>query len=232
MAFHSKRMKEIAKHKKAEVYSLADAIAFLKDNSKCKFDETLEISMNLNVDPKKSDQNVRGMVALPGGTGKTVRVAVFAKGSAADAATEAGADIVGSDDLLAKIQEGTCPEFDVCIASPDMMGTVGRVAKILGPKGLMPNPKLGTVTQNVAGAVKAAKAGQVEYRLDAQSIIHSGLGKVSFSNDALISNVKAFVHAVLKAKPAGVKGAYIKNVSLSSTMGVGLKLDLNEVLAL
>lgn len=232
MACCSKRMKEISGKKTVDVYSLADAISFLKDNSKCKFDETLEISMNLNVDPKKSDQNVRGMVALPGGTGKKVRVAVFAKGSAADAALEAGADVVGSDDLLAKIQENSCLEFDVCIASPDMMGMVGRVAKILGPKGLMPNPKLGTVTQNVAAAVKAAKAGQVEYRLSAQGIIHSGLGKMSFANEALIDNVKAFVHAVLKAKPAGVKGTYIKNVCLSSTMGVGLKLDLNEVLAL
>lgn len=232
MAFCSKRMKEIAKKKTADVYSLADAISFLKDNSKCKFNETLEISMNLNVDPKKSDQNVRGMVALPGGTGKNVRVAVFAKGSAADAALEAGADIVGSDDLLAKIQEGSCPEFDVCIATPDMMGMVGRVAKVLGPKGLMPNPKLGTVTQNVAVAVKAAKAGQVEYRLDAQGIIHSGLGKISFAKEALIGNVKAFIEAVLKAKPTGVKGTYIKSVSLSSTMGVGLKLDLSEVLAL
>ena len=232
MAFCSKRMKGVAEKKTADVYSLADAISFLKDNSKCKFDETLEISMNLNVDPKKSDQNVRGMVALPGGTGKNVRVAVFAKGSAADAALEAGADIVGSDDLLAKIQEGSCPEFDVCIATPDMMGMVGRVAKILGPKGLMPNPKLGTVTQNVAVAVKAAKAGQVEYRLDAQGIIHSGLGKISFAKEALIGNVKAFIEAVLKAKPTGVKGTYIKSVSLSTTMGVGLKLDLSEVLAL
>ena len=232
MAFCSKRMKEIAKNKTVDVYSLTDAISFLKDNSKCKFDETLEISMNLNVDPKKSDQNVRGMVALPGGTGKNVRVAVFAKGSAADGAVEAGADIVGSDDLLAKIQENSCPEFDVCIATPDMMGMVGRVAKVLGPKGLMPNPKLGTVTQNVAVAVKAAKAGQVEYRLDAQGIIHSGLGKISFTKDALISNVKAFVGAVVKAKPAGVKGTYIKSVSLSSTMGVGVRLDLSEVLAL
>ncbi len=232
MAFCCKRIKEIAEKKVDKAYSLADAVSFLKDNSKCKFDETLEISMNLNLDPKKSDQNVRGMVALPNGTGKKVRVAVFAKGTLADAAIEAGADIVGSDDLLAKIQENTCPAFDVCIASPDMMGTVGRIAKILGPKGLMPNPKLGTVTQNVAAAVKAAKAGQVEYRLDAQGIIHSGLGKISFANDALIGNIKAFVQAVLKAKPSGAKGAYVKSVNLSSTMGIGLKLDLNEVLAL
>lgn len=231
MAFCSKRMKEIAGKKSADIYSLKDALAFLKENSKCKFDETLEISMNLNVDPKKSDQNVRGMVALPGGTGKTVRVAVFAKGAAADAAVAAGADLVGAEDLAAKIQEGELG-FDVCIATPDMMGVVGRIAKILGPKGMMPNPKLGTVTQNVEVAIKTAKAGQVEYRPDSNGIVHSGLGKLSFANEALLDNVKAFVQAVVKAKPAGVKGAYIKNVTLSSTMGVGLKLDLNEVLAL
>lgn len=231
MAFCSKRMKEIAGKRSVDVYSLRDALAFLKENSKCKFDETLEISMNLNVDPKKSDQNVRGMVALPGGTGKTVRVAVFAKGAAADAAVAAGADLVGAEDLAAKIQEGELG-FDVCIATPDMMGVVGRIAKILGPKGMMPNPKLGTVTQNVEVAIKTAKAGQVEYRPDSNGIVHSGLGKLSFANEALLDNVKAFVQAVVKAKPAGVKGAYIKNVTLSSTMGVGLKLDLNEVLAL
>ena len=231
MAFCGKRMKDALSKKNAGVYSVADAVAFLKENSKCKFDETLEISMNLNVDPKKSDQNVRGMVALPGGTGKTVRVAVFARGPAADAAISAGADLVGAEDLAAKIQDG-CLDFDVCIASPDMMGVVGRIAKILGPKGLMPNPKLGTVTQNVEAAIKAAKAGQAEYRADAQGIVHSGLGKLSFDNDALLANIKAFVQAVLRAKPAGVKGAYVKNVSLSTTMGVGLKLDLNEVLAL
>lgn len=231
MAFCSKRMKEIAGKKSVDVYSLKDALAFLKENSKCKFDETLEISMNLNVDPKKSDQNVRGMVALPGGTGKTVRVAVFAKGAAADAAVAAGADLVGAEDLAAKIQEGELG-FDVCIATPDMMGVVGRIAKILGPKGMMPNPKLGTVTQNVEVAIKTAKAGQVEYRPDSNGIVHSGLGKLNFANEALLDNVKAFVQAVVKAKPAGVKGAYIKNVTLSSTMGVGLKLDLNEVLAL
>lgn len=231
MARHGKRLKDATSKKSAGAYTLTDALNFLKESSKCKFDETVEISMGLNIDPKKSDQNVRGMVALPGGTGKTVRVAVFAKGAAADAAVEAGADIVGAEDLAAKIQEGNI-DFDVCVASPDMMGVVGRVAKVLGPKGLMPNPKLGTVTPNVAAAVKSAKAGQVEYRPDAQSIIHSGIGKVSFSAEDLASNVKAFVSAVLKAKPASVKGSYVKNVYVSSTMGIGLKLDLNEILAL
>lgn len=231
MAFCCKRLKAVEAKKSSAVYSLNEAVAFLKDNSKCKFDETLEISINLNVDPKKSDQNVRGMVALPGGTGKVTRVAVFARGALGEAANEAGADIVGAEDLMTKVQDGNI-DFDVCIASPDMMGIVGRVAKILGPKGLMPNPKLGTVTQNVGAAVKAAKAGQVEYRLDANGIIHAGVGKISFSCDALIENVKAFVGAVLKAKPSGVKGAYVKGVTLSSTMGVGLKLDLSEILAL
>ena len=227
MACCGKRMKNIASKLEKKNYSLADAVSFLKENSSCKFDETLEITIGLNLDPKKSDQSIRGMVSLPAGTGKTVRVAVFAKGAHADEAVEAGADIVGADDLAEKIKDGEI-NFDVCIASPDMMGVVGNIGKILGPKGLMPNPKLGTVTQNVAAAVKSAKAGQVEYKLDGGAIVHAGVGKLSFKNEDLMANVKAFVGAVLKAKPASVKGSYVKKIGISSTMGAGLRLDLAE----
>lgn len=213
---------------KSKLYSLSEAISFLKDNAACKFDETVEVAINLNVDPRNADQNIRGMISMPAGTGKNVRVSVFARGAAADDAKAAGAEFVGAEDLADKITAGDI-EFDVCIASPDMMGVVGRLGKILGPKGLMPNPKLGTVTPNVAAAVKTAKAGQVEYRLDKAGIVHAGLCKISFAKEKIEENIKAFVGAVVKAKPASVKGTYLKSVTVSSTMGVGLKLDNSEV---
>jgi large subunit ribosomal protein L1 len=228
MARLGKRYKKVLEKVEAKAYTMSDAVSFLKDNTACKFDETLEIAINLNVDPKQADQNVRGMVSMPGGTGKTVKVAVFAKGAAADAAKAAGADFVGAEDLADKVKDNDI-SFDMCIATPDMMGVVGRLGKVLGPKGLMPNPKLGTVTPNVAVAVQNAKSGQVEYRLDKDAIIHAGLGKLSFAQDKLEANIKAFVGAVVKARPASVKGTYLKSVTLSSTMGPGLKLDTAEV---
>ena len=229
MAHVGKRYKKMLESSsKKEVYSLSEAVSFLKDNSTCKFDETVEVSINLDVDPRNADQNIRGMVSMPAGTGKTVRVAVFARGAAADAAKAAGAEFVGAEDLAEKITSGEA-EFEVCIAAPDMMGVVGRLGKILGPKGLMPNPKLGTITPNVAAAIKTFKAGQVEYRLDKTGIVHAGLCKLSFKKEDIEGNIKAFVGAVVKARPASVKGAYLKSVVLSSTMGVGLKLDNAEV---
>jgi large subunit ribosomal protein L1 len=212
------------------IYALSEAVSLLKANAKVKFDETIDISMNLGVDPKQSDQQVRGVVAMPNGLGKAVRVAVFAKGDKAKAAKEAGADIVGAEDLAEMVQKGDMP-FDVCIASPDMMAVVGRVGKILGPRGLMPNPKLGTVTPDVAKAVEAAKAGQVEFKLEKAGIIHAGVGKASFTEEAIAQNIKAFVDAVNKAKPSGAKGTYIKRVSVSTTMGAGVRLDTTELLA-
>lgn len=229
MAHVGKRYRNIAE--KLDVnksYKLAEAVEFLKENSVCKFDETVEVSINLNVDPRNADQNIRGMVSMPAGTGKTKRVAVFARGTAADDAKAAGADFVGAEDLAEKIQAEDI-EFEVCIASPDMMGVVGRLGKILGPKGLMPNPKLGTVTPNVVAAIKNAKAGQVEYRLDKAGIVHAGLCKISFAKEKIEENVRAFVGAVVRAKPASVKGNYLKSVTISSTMGVGLRLDTAEV---
>lgn len=231
MACCGKRLKNICGKVENKNYSILEAINFLKENSSCKFDETLELTIGLNLDPKKSDQSIRGMVSLPAGTGKTVRVAVFAKGSHADEALAAGADVVGADDLAEKVKGGEI-DFDVCIASPDMMGTVGKIGKILGPKGLMPNPKLGTVTQNIAAAVKAAKSGQAEYKLDSGAIVHAGVGKLSFNSEDLVANVKAFINAVVKAKPATVKGSYVKRIGISSTMGVGLKVDLTELSSL
>ena len=204
---------------------LEAAVTLIKGRATAKFDETVEIAMNLGIDPRHADQMVRGMVLMPNGTGKTVRVAVFAKAAKADEARAAGADIVGAEDLAEKIQAGQI-DFDRCIASPDMMAVVGKLGKILGPRGLMPNPKLGTVTANVAEAVRAAKGGQVEFRAEKAGIVHAGVGKVSFSEDALVENVRAFVGAINRAKPSGVKGTYIKKVSLSSTMGPGLKLEI------
>jgi large subunit ribosomal protein L1 len=209
-------------------YAAAEAVKLVKARAKAKFDETIEVSVNLNVDPRKSDQNVRGTVQLPNGTGKALRVAVFAKGDRAKEAQEAGADIVGADDLAEKVNAGQI-EFDRCIATPDMMVVVGKLGKVLGPRGLMPNPKLGTVTANVAEAVKAAKGGQVEYRTEKAGIVQAGVGKASFTEDALVENIKAFVGAVSRARPAGVKGAFIKRVSLSTTMGPGLKLEIASV---
>src|SRR5215469_1850348 len=209
-------------------YQAAEAVKLVKAGAKAKFDETVEVSVNLNVDPRKSDQNVRGTVQLPNGTGKTLRVAVFAKGDRAKEAQAAGADIVGAEDLAEKVNAGTI-EFDRCIATPDMMAVVGRLGKVLGPRGLMPNPKLGTVTANVAEAVKAAKGGQVEYRTEKAGIVQAGVGKASFSEQALVENVKAFVGAVSRARPSGVKGAYFQRVSLSSTMGPGVKLEISSL---
>jgi large subunit ribosomal protein L1 len=206
------------------VYPMADAIKLVKTKAVAKFDETVEIAMNLGVDPRHSDQMVRGVVSLPHGTGKSVRVAVFAKDAKAVEATAAGADIVGAEDLMERIQGGQI-DFDRVIATPDMMGVVGRLGKILGPRGLMPNPKLGTVTANVGEAVAAAKAGQVEFRAEKAGLVHAGIGKASFSEEQLVANAAAFVDAIQKAKPAGAKGTYIKRVSISSTMGPGVKID-------
>jgi len=195
-----------------------------KANAKAKFDETIEVAMNLGIDPRHADHAVRGMIELPNGTGKSVRVAVFARGPKADEAKAAGADLVGAEDLAEKINGGEMA-FERCIATPDMMGIVGRLGKVLGPRGLMPNPKLGTVTQDVAAAVKAAKAGSIEFRAEKAGIIHAGVGKASFSEEAITANVKALVAAINRAKPSGAKGTFIKKVSLSSTMGPGIKLD-------
>ncbi len=209
-------------------YSAADAVKLIKASAKAKFDQTVEVSINLNIDPRKPDQNVRGTVMLPNGTGKSIKIAVFAKGERAEEAKQAGADIVGADDLAEQIQAGHI-EFDRCIATPDMMSVVGKLGKILGPRGLMPNPRLGTVTQNVTEAIKAAKGGQVEYRAEKAGIVQAGVGKASFSEEALLENVKAFVGAITRAKPSGVKGTFIKKVSLSSTMGPGVKLEISSV---
>ena len=211
-----------------KLYTLPEAIKLVKERAKAKFDETIEISMNLGIDPRHADQNVRGVVSLPNGTGKTLRVAVFAKGPKAEAAKAAGADLVGAEDLAEKVQAGEM-NFDRCIATPDMMVLVGKLGKVLGPRGLMPNPKLGTVTNDVAEAVKAAKGGQVEFRAEKAGIVHAGVGKASFTQEALVENVKAFVGAINRAKPTGAKGTYIKKVSLSSTMGPGLKLEVTTV---
>lgn len=211
-----------------KVYDMTEAVALLKKISSRKFDETLEISMNLGVDTKHADQQVRGMVSLPGGTGVKVRVAVIAKDEKAAEAKAAGADIVGAEDLIDQILAGKI-EFDRCIATPDMMGVVGRVAKVLGPKGLMPNPKLGTVTPNVKKAIEDAKAGAVEFRAEKAGIVHGRLGKVSFEDKRLIDNIQAFVDAILRAKPTGAKGTYIEKISLSTTMGPGIKVSLESI---
>ncbi len=211
-------------------HDVKDALKIVLDAKKVKFDETIEIALNLGVDPRHADQMVRGMVSLPKGTGKSVRVAVFAKGDKADAAKAAGADVVGDDDLAEKVQNGEI-DFERCIATPDMMPVVGKLGKILGPRGLMPNPKLGTVTQDVAEAVQAAKGGQVEFRVEKAGIIHAGVGKASFADGDLVENIRTLVDAVSKAKPSGAKGTYIKKVSVSSTMGPGLKLDVASMTA-
>ena len=211
-------------------YSLDEAVALIKDGAKAKFDETVEIALNLGVDPRHADQMVRGVVELPHGTGKTVRVAVFAKADKAEEARKAGADIVGAEDLAEKIQGGFM-DFDRCIATPDMMGVVGRLGKVLGPRNLMPNPKLGTVTPNVTEAVRAAKAGQVQFRVEKAGIVHAGVGKASFDAAKLAENIKAFVDAINKAKPSGAKGTYVKKVSVASTMGPGVKLDIASLTA-
>jgi large subunit ribosomal protein L1 len=210
--------------------SVEEAVKLIKGAASAKFDETLEIAMNLGVDPRHADQMVRGVVTLPNGTGKTVRVAVFARGAKADEAKAAGADIVGAEDLMEAIQSGKI-EFDRCIATPDMMPLVGRLGKILGPRNLMPNPKVGTVTMDVKTAVDAAKGGEVQFKVEKAGVIHAGIGKVSFSEDKLAQNIRAFVDAVSKARPAGAKGSYVKKVSLSSTMGPGVSVDISSATA-
>jgi len=232
MAKPTKHNKAIAeKIDRMKEYNLDEAIKVLKDAGKDrKFDETVEIAMNLNIDPRHADQNVRGMVSLPNGTGANVRVAVFAKDDKAEAAKAAGADIVGAEDLVEEIKAGKI-DFDRCIATPDMMAMVGQVAKVLGPKGLMPNPKLGTVTPDVEKAVKDAKGGAIEFRAEKAGIIHAGVGKVSFDDAKLAENVKAFYGAIVKAKPTGAKGTYIAKVTITSSMGPGLKLDTTSLVA-
>ncbi len=209
-------------------YDLAEAVKLVKARATAKFDETIEVALNLNIDPRKAEQNLRGTVMLPHGTGKTLRVAVFARGDRAKEAKEAGADLVGAEDLAEKVQAGQI-DFDRCIATPDMMALVGRLGKVLGPRGLMPNPKLGTVSANVAEAVRAAKGGQVEFRAEKAGIIHAGVGKASFSETALLENLRAFIGAISRSKPTGIKGSFIKKVSLSSTMGPGVKLELSSL---
>ncbi|MGG5887351.1 50S ribosomal protein L1 [Falsiroseomonas sp. HC035] len=226
MAKQGKRLKAIVSNlDQNKNYALDEAIKLAKSNAKAKFDETIEISMNLGIDPRHADQMVRGVVGLPNGTGKTVRVGVFARGAKAEEALAAGADVVGADDLAAAVQEGKI-DFDRCIATPDMMALVGRLGKVLGPRGLMPNPRLGTVTMDVKGAVQAAKAGQVEFRAEKAGIVHAGIGKASFEADSLLANARAFIDAIQKARPTGAKGTYVKKVSLSSSMGPGLKVDI------
>ncbi len=212
-----------------KLYPLSDAVSLVKARAAAKFDETIEIAMNLGVDPRHADQMVRGVCNLPNGSGRTVRVAVFARGAKADEAKAAGADIVGAEDLLETIQGGTI-EFDRCIATPDLMPLVGRLGKVLGPRGLMPNPRVGTVTMDVAAAVKAAKGGAVEFRVEKAGIIHGGVGKASFDDGKLVENIRAFADAVQKAKPTGAKGTYIQRIAISSSMGPGVKVDPTTVM--
>lgn len=213
---------------KTKSYSLKEAVKIVKENATAKFDETIDLAVNLGVDPKYADQMVRGVCALPHGNGKTVRVAVLARGEKADEAKAAGADLVGAENLIDSILSGKI-DFDRCIATPDMMGLAGKVARVLGPKGLMPNPKLGTVTADVANAVAKAKAGEVQYRVEKNGIVHAGVAKASFTEDKIYDNAKAFMDAIIKAKPAGAKGTYVKKISLSSTMGVGVKVDATQL---
>ena len=226
MAKQAKRMqKALDGIDRLKLHTVEEAVKALKSRSKVKFDETIEISMNLGVDPRHADQMVRGVVALPHGSGKSIRVAVFARDAKAEEAKAAGADVVGAEDLMEAVQKGEI-NFERVIATPDMMAVVGRLGKVLGPKGLMPNPKLGTVTMDVKGAVEAAKACQVEYRVEKAGIVHGGVGKVSFDEAAIIENANAFIGAVVKAKPSGAKGTYLKRIAISSTMGPGLKIDV------
>lgn len=228
---HDKRLaKAYASFDPAKMYPLAEAVRMVKGNATAKFDETVELSMNLGIDPRHADQMVRGLLSLPNGTGKTLRVGVFARGPKADEAREAGADVVGAEDMAERVQGGEFG-FDRCIATPDMMGLVGRLGKILGPRGLMPNPKLGTVTMDVRGAVQAAKSGQVEFRAEKAGIVHAGIGKASFDDEKLLENIRAFVDAIQKAKPTGAKGTYVQKVSLSSTMGPGVSVDVASLAA-
>ena len=223
-----RRQAQIALIDREKFYAVDEAIALVKQNATAKFDETVELALNLGVDPRHADQMVRGVVSLPKGTGKDVRVAVFAKGDKAEEAKAAGADVVGAEDLMQEITDGRS-DFDRVIATPDMMGVVGRLGKVLGPKGLMPNPKLGTVTPNVAEAVKAAKGGQVEFRVEKAGIVHAGIGKASFPEADLKANFDAFMDAIVKARPSGAKGKFVMKVAMTSTMGPGIKLDLTEI---
>ena len=223
-----RRQAQIALIDREKFYAVDEAIALVKQNATAKFDETVELALNLGVDPRHADQMVRGVVSLPKGTGKDVRVAVFAKGDKADEAKAAGADVVGAEDLMQEITDGRS-DFDRVIATPDMMGIVGRLGKVLGPKGLMPNPKLGTVTPNVGEAVKAAKSGQVEFRVEKAGIVHAGIGKASFPEADLKANFDAFMDAIVKARPSGAKGKFVMKVAMTSTMGPGIKLDLTEI---
>jgi large subunit ribosomal protein L1 len=223
---HDKRLKAAyASFDKHKALPLAEAVALVKRNARAKFDETVEMSMNLGIDPRHADQMVRGLISLPNGTGKTLRIGVFARGAKAEEALAAGADVVGAEDLSEKVQAGEIA-FDRCIATPDMMGVVGRLGKILGPRGLMPNPRLGTVTMDVKGAIQAAKAGQVEFRAEKAGIVHAGIGKASFPAEKLLENAKAFADAIVKAKPSGAKGTYVQRAALSSTMGPGVRVDV------
>ena len=224
----TKRQKALAEIDREKFYGVDEALSLVKKNATAKFDETVEVALNLGVDPRHADQMVRGVVNLPRGTGKTVRVAVFAKGAKADEAKAAGADVVGAEDLMETIQGGTI-DFDRVIATPDMMGVVGRLGKVLGPKGLMPNPKLGTVTMDVTKAVTDAKGGQVEFRVEKAGIVHAGIGKASFAEADLQENFRAFMDAIVKAKPSGAKGKFVKKVSVSSSMGPGVKVALDEI---
>ncbi|MBK5957696.1 50S ribosomal protein L1 [Rhodoplanes elegans] len=231
MAEHGKRV--VASREgidRNKLYSLTEAVSLVKARATAKFDETIEIAMNLGVDPRHADQMVRGVVTLPNGTGRTLRVAVFARGAKADEARAAGADVVGAEDLVERVQGGNI-DFDRCIATPDLMPLVGRLGKVLGPRGMMPNPKVGTVTMDVKGAVAGAKGGSVEFRVEKAGIVHAGVGKASFEADKLVENIKAFADAVSRAKPAGAKGQYINRIAISSTMGPGVKVEPGTVLA-
>ena len=228
MAQLTKRQKALSAVDRDKFYAVDEAIALVKSNATAKFDETVEVALNLGVDPRHADQMVRGVVNLPKGSGKTVKIAVFAKGAKAEEATAAGADKVGAEDLMEEMQGGKL-DYDRVIATPDMMGVVGRLGKVLGPKGLMPNPKLGTVTMDVAKAINDAKSGQVEYRVEKAGIVHAGIGKASFSEADLKENFTALLDAIIKGKPSGAKGKFVKKLSVSSTMGPGVKIDLTEV---
>ena len=226
---NSKRMnKAVEGIDRTKLYPLTEAIQLVKDRAKTKFDETIEVAMNLGVDPRHADQMVRGVCVLPNGSGRTLRVGVFARGAKAEEAKKAGADVVGAEDLVEIVNGGTI-DFDRCIATPDMMPLVGRLGKVLGPRGMMPNPKVGTVTMDIAGAVAAAKGGSVEFRVEKAGIVHAGIGKASFSAEKLAENIKAFVDSVAKAKPAGSKGTYLERIAISSSMGPGVKVDLSSV---
>ena len=230
MAHEGKRIRSAREGiDRTKLYPIGDAVKLIKERAKAKFDETIEVSMNLGVDPRHADQMVRGVCNLPNGSGRTVRVAVFARGGKADEARAAGADVVGAEDLVERVQGGSI-DFDRCIATPDMMPLVGRLGKVLGPRGLMPNPKVGTVTMDVKGAVEAAKGGAVEFRVEKAGIVHAGVGKASFDDQKLVENIRAFADAVAKAKPAGAKGTYIQRIAVTSTMGPGVKVDPASVL--